>query len=386
MKAIKNILKKILPSPFLKEAFLVYNKLKISTVDKVLFPEYEIKAYEFLVYRTGYPFREAEINIQDLPEDEVKAYMQTWNDWTQEEFFLLFNKTCWIEPEYGWGIVKPNKLVYYSLGVSRTWFQKKPNLFKFLMKKDVLHVTQAISLRDSGEENYFHFYNDVLSKLFFLQQHNIAINTIPVIVSKKLWDKEYFQFYFKNSALLQSIKWVVQDKQYIRTESIIFAKPLTHRKDLWSAIFSPFVSLIPHPGNRKIFLTRSKSRLRFIENSKEIEAICRKLDFTILDTDNLSLEQQVEVFSGTGFLVGIHGAGLTNMAFRLGACRVLELFPPPDLGYLPYHYIMLAKMLHFQYGAIIGEPGRIKYSGGFYLLPDKFEKVLLNFVDPRSTS
>ncbi len=384
MKAIKNILKKILPTPFLKEAFLFYNKVKISTVDKVLFPEYKIQTSEFLIYRKGFPFREAQININDLPENEVKSYMQTWKDWTQEEFILEFKKTCWIEPDYGWGIVKRNKLVYYSLGVSRTWFQNKPNFVKFLTKKDVMHITQAISLRDSGEENYFHFYNDVLGKLFFLQQHNISVKTIPVIISKKLWDKEYFRFYFKNSAFLQSLQWIVQDQQYIQTDSIFFAKPLTHRKDLWDEIISPFVSQRNIPQSRKIFLTRSKSRLRFIENDKEIEAICRKLEFTIIDTDNLPLEQQVEVFSGTGFLVGIHGAGLTNMVFRHGECRVLELFPPPDAGYLPYHYIMLAKMLHFQYRATIGAPGKVAYSGGFYLEPGKFEKGLLDFLDTAS--
>jgi len=381
LTVIKTILKKNLPAPFLKEAFLIYNKIKILTVDKLLFPEYRISPDQFLIYRKGFPFRESEIAIDDLPLDKVKGYMQSWYDWTQEEFILVFNKKCCIEPVYGWAIAGTNRLVYYSLGVSRTWFQQKPSLFKFFARKDITNTQKAISLRDSGEENYFHFYNDVLSKLFFLQQHDIDVKVIPVIVSRKLWDKEYFQYYFKNSLFLQSLNWIIQDKQYIQCESIIFCKPLTHRKDLWKTVFAPLIKSNTSMGQRKIFLTRSKSRLRFIENIEEIEAICQRHGFTVLDTDNLLPQQQIEIFFNAGFLVGIHGAGLTNMAFRRGTCRVMELFPPPDLGYLPYHYVMLAKMLGFQYNAMIGEPGRAKYSGGFHLPPDKFENALLGFCN-----
>ncbi len=378
---IKKILKKTLPAPLLKQAFLVVNKIKIHTIDRVLFPEYKINTNEFLIYRNGFPFRESEINLGDLHENEVKTYMMSWYDWTQEEFLLVLNKPCWIEPDYGWAIVEPNKLVYYSLGVSRTLFQKKPSVFRFLRKKNIVRVSKAISLRDTGEENYFHFYNDVINKLFFLEQHGIDVKGTSVIISKKLWDKNYFQFYYTNSNFLKSLTWIVQkENQYIHCDSVIFCKPLTHRKDLWTSALTSIKELPTSSGNRKIFLTRSKTRLRFIENMEEIETIFIKLGFTVVDTDNLSLREQVALFSSTEFLVGIHGAGLTNMAFRKENCHVLELFPPPDLGYLPYHYIMLAKMSGFQYTAMIGETGRIKYSGGFYLNAEQFEKTMVSFI------
>lgn len=360
------------------------NKIKILTIDKILFPEYKINRNQFLIYRKGYPFRESGIDINDLLQDSVRTYMQYWYNWTQEEFILELNKICWIEPEYGWAIVKPNRLVYYSLGVSRTWFQRKPNIFRFFNAKDANKLGKAISLRDTGEENYFHFYNDVLAKLFFLKQQGIDVKSLPVIISKKLWDKEYFQYYFKNSGFLQSLIWLVQDKQYIQCQSIIFCKPLTHRLDLWNQVVFPIRSKNISCDQTKIFLTRTKSRLRFIENSIEIEQTARNLGFSVMDTDNLSLQEQINIFLSTKYLVGIHGAGLTNMIFRTDGCRIMEIFPPPNLGYLPYHYIMLAKMLGFQYSAMIGEPGRVKYSGGFYLPPAEFERELLKFCNEQT--
>ncbi|MBL7858072.1 MAG: glycosyltransferase family 61 protein [Cyclobacteriaceae bacterium] len=383
MSIFKKTLKKIFPSAFLKETFLIVNKIKIRTIDRLLFPEYSIDQTEFLVYRNGFPFRESQISVEDLPEDEVKAYMCSWYDWTQEEFLLVFNKPCWIEPDFGWAIVEPNKLVYYSLGVSRTWFQKKPSLLKFFRKKNTLVLPKAISLRDTGEENYFHFYNDVVSKLFFLQQQGMEIETIPVIISRKLWDKAYFQFTYQKHKRLQSLTWIVQEAdQYIRCDSVIFCKPLTHKKELWGNIISPLRVDVLKSGFRKIFLTRNKSRLRFIENSEVIEATAQRLGFEIIDTDELPIEEQIQIFSNTEFLVGIHGAGLTNMVFRNESCHVLELFPPADLGYLPYHYIMLAKMSGFQYRAMIGKPSRVSFSGGFYVEPAQFDAVLKEFLLP----
>lgn len=357
----------------------MYNKFKILTIDRLLFPEYKVSRSDFLVYRKGYPFRELNISLDDLPSGTVKLHMQDWYDWTQEEFILLFDRPCWIEPTYGWAVVKPFRLLYYSLGVSRTSFQQKPRFFKFIAKRKVIHVDRLISLRDSGEENYFHFFNDVLSKMYFLQLHKIDVANVPVVVSKKLSDKPYFKFYKEHSSFLKSIHWLIQDDEYIRCSSAIFCKPLTHRPDLWTAIMAPITirgKLTVTSKGSKFFLTRHKSRLRFIENSHQIEMICHKHDFMVLDTDTISPEQQVEIFSTVNILIGIHGAGLTNMAFMQEKCSVLEIFPPPSLGYLPFHYIMLAKLFNLNYAALVGDPGD-KYSGGFQLNANLFEKELI---------
>ena len=137
--------------------------------------------------------------------------------------------------------------------------------------------------------------------------------------------------------------------------------------------------LRPGSGQRKIFLTRAKTRLRFIENESEIIEVCKKYGLEIVDADHLSSVQQIELFANARFVAGIHGAGLTNMIFRQGPCMILELFPPADLGYLPFHYIMLAKMHNFGYQALIGTPTIKKYSGGFYLDPKKFADALRQY-------
>jgi len=345
---------------------LVYNRVRIRTVDRLLFPEWKVKSSEFLLYRKGYPFRENNVVIDELPNDEVKKYMSQWYDWTQEEFVLFFDRPCVIEPDHGWAIVGSNKLLFYSLGLSRTLFQKKPDIVKWLSKKKIDHFSRVISLRDTGEENYFHFYNDVLSKLFFLKLHNIDIASIPVVISKKLWDKEYFRFYLAQSDLMKSINWIVQDKNFIACKSMIVCKPLTHRIDLWREVIGQISPRTSHM-RRRLFVTRNRARLRFIENESDILDLCARLDLELVDPGDLSPDKQVEAFSNAEIIVGIHGAGLTNIAFCRTNCVVLEIFPPPSEGYLPFHYIMLASMQQINYRAIIGSAGKERYSGGFII-------------------
>lgn len=116
--------------------------------------------------------------------------------------------------------------------------------------------------------------------------------------------------------------------------------------------------------------------MRYIENSDEVATLFATYGFNVVDPDNLSPDQQREIFSGAAFIAGVHGAALTNMYFRAGSCNVLEIFPPPEEGYLPFHYIMLAKMKGFLYQAVIGEGESINLTGGFAVDVQSLEAVL----------
>jgi capsular polysaccharide biosynthesis protein len=104
-------------------------------------------------------------------------------------------------------------------------------------------------------------------------------------------------------------------------------------------------------GNRRVFLTRRG--YRSLVNAPQIEAIAQELGFEIVDTSQLSLGDQMALFAATRHVVGIHGAGLTNMLFRHGrTMSVLELFPKNKV---PAHYWQLAKGLGYNYTFLIGD-------------------------------
>lgn len=86
---------------------------------------------------------------------------------------------------------------------------------------------------------------------------------------------------------------------------------------------------------------------------EEIKELVTKFGFEVVDSSQLSLEQQISLFSESSDIIGIHGAGLTNVIFRYGhPLRLLEIFPGKELT--PEHYRNLSKKLNFNYSCIEG--------------------------------
>lgn len=378
MSVVRTILKKIFPRIFLKGAYGVYNRIKINTYDKFAFPEHHLDHSQFLVYRTGYPFRENEVKTAGIKDQRVKQYMDQWYDWTQEEFILVFDQPCVIEPVTGWAITNQRRLIYYSLGISRTWFLRRPALVDFLSRKDDVKVDKAVSFRDTGEENYFHFFNDVLAKYFFLKANGISFDDRQIIISEKLYSKPFFQWYLSQSPEMQKLKWVVQSDDYIATKSVIFCKPLTHRKDLFEQIFKPL--LIPPTVNKRIFVSRGKSRLRYLSNFAEVAVVLAKYNIEIIDPDLLAPAVQRTIFSQASLIVGLHGAALTSIYYRNDKCSVLEIFPPPADNYLAFHYIMITDMKSHQYQGMIGEGKGLDLNGAFVVDTSKLDAMIASLV------
>jgi hypothetical protein len=111
LSVTRSILKKIFPRIFLKGVYGFYNRVRIATIDRLAFPEHKVQPSEFLVYRKGYPFRENDVKTGSIVDARVKEYMDQWYDWTQEEFILVWDQPCVIEPVHGWAITAGRKLL-----------------------------------------------------------------------------------------------------------------------------------------------------------------------------------------------------------------------------------------------------------------------------------
>jgi hypothetical protein len=377
---IKAILKKIIPVKIRKNAFLFFNVVKIKTVDKFFFREKRILPKEFLIWEEKNPFLECSVPTSHFPE-RIKEKLQLWTDpaWKQDKYFLYYKTTALIEPETGWAITSDHRLIYASLGFSRAPYVHKPDLVEtYFRRKKVVNIDRVISLRDTGEENYFHFFNDILAKLFFIEEQNFSLAKFTVVVSDKLFRKEFFQFFWKNSRLKELTLYIQKD-EWISFNEAIFCKPFTHTKKYLDLAIKLVFPSISNQQHRRIFLTRSRNSLRFIENIEELEPLLELHKFEIIDTAGLTIQTQIEIFSCCRCLVSIHGAGLTNMIFRQGnSMEILEIVPPSD--YIPFHYIMLAHQYNYRYNVMLGEKGQLQNYGGFRIDPKVFMVHLENLI------
>jgi Glycosyltransferase 61 len=82
-----------------------------------------------------------------------------------------------------------------------------------------------------------------------------------------------------------------------------------------------------HPS-RKIAISRTDATARRIVNWEETASVLRRHGFEIVELAELPTESQIVLFRDCAQVVGVHGAGLTNLLFAPRDCSVLEILPP----------------------------------------------------------
>lgn len=73
------------------------------------------------------------------------------------------------------------------------------------------------------------------------------------------------------------------------------------------------------------FYLRRVGKARPIANENEVLDFFRKRDWAIVDTEQLSMAQQIRLFARAEMICAPHGAGLANLLWSSPGCKVLEL-------------------------------------------------------------
>lgn len=363
---MKNILKKIFPLLFLRKVQLIFNQLLLKIYYPLAFPKFQVQQADYLEMHTVNPFRQLfrEKSFDEKEKNDFKLWLG--EDWNQDHYIIRIGIPHQIESLNGWAYASGRRLIYPSLGLSSAPYLKRPSLWDSVVKKPSINFDHIVSFRDTGEENYFHFFNDVIAKFYWLESKALLNSKQVFLVSEKLYRRDYFQ-YFINKTRLGNYNWKIQaEKELIGSSDTLFCKTATHDRFLYDQMLKDID--VPKENlkqKKRIYLTRKDTSLRFISNEQELLPVLKEYGFEVIDPSEMSFAEQVNLFAQASCLVSTHGAGLTNMMFRKGGpMKVVELFSPYQ-GYNPFHYIMMAEMFGFGYDYIIGKPSALKYKGGF---------------------
>jgi len=319
---------------------------------------------------------------QTLDSKVINGFQQCYKQYRSNNFirkYILQVDDCIIEPEYGWAITEAgDDLVFDSIS-NNSWIEVyHPKYFKYKKnKKNAIAIEEAvvINMVKGGENNYWHFLHDLLGQI--MMARTLVKNELPFIISKAFSVKPYFIQALQISHELRTINWIIRDDKYFHVKKAWFLQTMPNSNEQ----FHNVRALLDVPdgdatSGLRVFLTRSEKRIRFVKNRDVIETIAKKYGFKIIDTDVFSLPQQIELFSKTRYLVGIHGAGLTNLIFRKNApLTLLELLPG---DYIQPHYFWLCKGMGHDYDCLVGSVSGIDTS--FEIDPLLFEERIISLL------
>lgn len=295
----------------------------------------------------GSPFSNL-VPCSSWPEDIQESFRRHNTVWQQASVFRVDQRVI-IDGVSGFAFhsrrIIPSSLAYAYDACVPSWRMLLPQSEQGV-------VRNAISLRDPYESNYFHFFNDLLGKLFYIRKNLATLASYSLIVAEHVYASPWFQS-LRSTELLCDAKLVVQrQNEPVVCEGAIFGKAPPHQGEAFRAIsacarnqFGRARTFAPE----RLLLLRSAltSHGRIPSNQDELAARLREYGFEAVDPATLPWPEQVAVMRNCRILVGLHGAGMTNLMFRgPGPMTVVELFPK---GFSPPHYYWMAELLGYRY-------------------------------------
>ena len=147
-----------------------------------------------------------------------------------------------------------------------------------------------------------------------------------------------------------------KEKTTIKNYSIPWSTPL--RQTTFSALrqLGNKVSSDLTSTPKITFVTRRKGKQKNPENEEEIlKNLKKKIKIDVVDFAELSFEDQIRTSANSRCLIGVHGAGLTNMAFMPRGATIIDIMPPDYSLPCTTEFECSAEALGLQYQRVHGK-------------------------------
>ncbi|MCF8276455.1 MAG: glycosyltransferase family 61 protein [Flavobacteriales bacterium] len=306
----------------------------------------------------------------EFTDERVNVAVKYHNEkWFHNEI-IVKAKNALVEPQYGYAIDGLDTIIGTSIRTRSNLPSPIPTLkAKLLGSKRSLD--RAILFDGSMGINYFHFLSDVLHKVYLLEA--FMEMDCPLLVGRQVFSKPFFQFFITQTEL-SKLNWQPIDLP-VQVEELFIARPMPYGKEHWLRTKQLFIKQDATIGSRKaVFVNRTGTR--HITNWSAVEKILNEHSIEIVDPGNLDVKQQAELFNSASHVIGIHGAGMTNLAFcNHSKVKVLELCSNNRIG---TQYYWLCQALGIDWDMMLG--GTAEADQSFELNPTAFEERLKIFL------
>lgn len=264
--------------------------------------------------------------------------------------FTAFIKNVHLDPSFFILIKAPSTLLKESIIFDWYRISVKKFIFTYLFRK-YKKIDEAILFDAKVGLNVFHFYNDILTKIFIFRANFAGI---PILIGEELFYSKLFQFYLQFSFVKNNNWKIVSKNKYLYAKKMYIIKPPEYDAEKLKLIVDKVLvkNKLLQANNLRLFINRKNSTGRTINNFNELEPILLINNFIILYLEDISIEEQIDYFSCANIIIGIHGAGLTNMIFSYkNNPQVIEI---TAADFIPTHYYWLCNKFSYKYNLFLG--------------------------------
>lgn len=201
-------------------------------------------------------------------------------------------------------------------GFIKLWLTNR----KVRLPKNTVYLTVHSSYR-----GYYHWLLESIPKL--LEAKRAALNFTLLLPAS------YTEAFYADTLRILSIERVerlLSDTVYHVPQGMLpysaetmgnYSLPAL--QELKSSMLAATATVAPTVASR-LYISRRKASRRKVLNEAEVEQVLAAFGFTILCFEDYTFAEQVQLCANVHILVGLHGAGLSNMVFLQEGATVVE--------------------------------------------------------------
>ncbi len=220
---------------------------------------------------------------------------------------------------------------------------------KYIFPKLNFSKKPFIVITDEWTSNYYHWHAYSLKRLITLKEKGLIEDSL-IFLPKKYQKYKFVLPCLEKFGISKKQIVFLPKKSNIKVKEALFAIAPRQHPEMFEKIRDTLTKdANHHPGfGERIYISREGQVLRFIENEQEVVTLLEKYGFKKVIIDQFSYLEQISICNKAKYLIGPHGAGLTNTLFMKDGSSVLEMATDQSKSYNRDFYA-LSTMLGLNY-------------------------------------
>ncbi|MBW4561257.1 MAG: glycosyltransferase family 61 protein [Mojavia pulchra JT2-VF2] len=270
----------------------------------------------------------------------------------EQRVYHLHNVRFW--GHYGGTLITPLNQVLADISPDIWGIEKHTIFTKFRLPRciEIKGKTVILSTPEAAS-NYWHWTFDLLPRFDLLLKSGVKLDSIDNFIINHT--KQQYQLESLKELGIPEEKIICcNSNSHFHTEYAIIPNlcPSENGVHSWKKDFLKKLNFKKLETKKlsKIYISRQRSQQRRFINEKEIESIITNQGFSTIYLEDYSIAEQRTLFYNADCILGIHGAGFSNIIFCKENTKIIEIFPP---NYIQYYYWYIADMLNLNYRFIV---------------------------------